>query len=938
MASVDEALFFCTSDPSGIKVGSGGGTSWLLFEAWKNSKTTDTLTSWLKSQKRVLIHGGGQGRRLPSYAAMGKLLLPIPVYRWERGQRLNQTLLDLQLPLLNRIIEASADNCHTLIASGDVLITSSETIQELPEADIICFGLSVDPSLASNHGVFVSKRNTPEQLEYMLQKPPIEKLSELVTDSLFTIDVGIWLLSDRAVNILMRKSGWSDSKESFMNQCPGYYDLYGSYGLALGSQPTAFDEEISSLKVAIKQIPGGQFYHFGTSSEIISSSLALQNAVTDQSEIWTKNVKPHPAIFIQNAKVDIPIMESHGNLWIENSHISKDWSLSGNQLITGIPENHWALNIPSEICLDISPIGPASYAVRPYGIKDAFRGELGSDTTQYLGSSFKTWLSDRAINFNSTDLQENCDLQDTAIFPVLDDSSQMNKVITWMIHNDNLEGKDIWLHSERISATDISNKTNLQRLEEQRSRYRVINWSQLANNYEKSVFFQVDLNHAAHDFADHGIDVPEAFKNIKDPLLNTHKGLFLSRINKYKGLESSRDKDSAFNVLQHSLLEALIQKKVSPVKNVYDDQIVWSRSPVRIDLAGGWTDTPPYSVLAGGNVVNISLELNGQPPLQAFLRPSEEKNIVLRSIDLGEREVVKTYADLEGYTNVGSPFAIPKAAFCLAGFHPRFSSHTYKDLKSQLDDFGCGLEISFLAAIPKGSGMGTSSILASTILGAISDFCSLEWDQFEICNRTLALEQLLTTGGGWQDQYGGIIPGVKLLQTGTGWNQTPKIRWLPDRLFTEPEYHSSMLLYYTGITRVAKNLLAEIVEGMFLNERDKISVLKEMKTHALDTWETIQLGDFEGYGKKIARSWTLNNQLDADTSNLQIESIISLIDDLCVGYKLPGAGGGGYLYIVAKDPDAALAILKRLDQNPPNPRARFVQMNISNKGMQVSRS
>jgi galactokinase/mevalonate kinase-like predicted kinase len=137
---------------------------------------------------------------------------------------------------------------------------------------------------------------------------------------------------------------------------------------------------------------------------------------------------------------------------------------------------------------------------------------------------------------------------------------------------------------------------------------------------------------------------------------------------------------------------------------------------------------------------------------------------------------------------------------------------------------------------------------------------------------------------------------------------------------------------------VAKNLLSEIVEGMFLNERDKIAVLKELKKHALDTWETIQLGDFEGFGKRIARSWRLNNQLDADTSNPQIESIISLIDDLCIGYKLPGAGGGGYLYIVAKDPDAALIIRKRLEQNPPNPRARFVQMNISNKGMQVSRS
>ena len=226
-------------------------------------------------------------------------------------------------------------------------------------------------------------------------------------------------------------------------------------------------------------------------------------------------------------------------------------------------------------------------------------------------------------------------------------------------------------------------------------------------------------------------------------------------------------------------------------------------------------------------------------------------------------------------------------------------------MQSQLEDFGSGIEISFLAALPKGSGMGTSSNLAATILGGLSEFCSLGWDSFEICNRTLGLEQLLTTGGGWQDQYGGIISGVKLLETKRGWDQTPRIRWLPDKLFTLPEYESSMLLYYTGITRVAKNLLADIVEGMFLNKHEHLSVLKEMKQHSLDTFETIQQGNYHAYGRKIARSWDLNKLLDSDTTNLEIDSIIDKIEDLSIGHKLAGAGGGGYLYICAKDPEAA---------------------------------
>ncbi|MEG0039981.1 MAG: hypothetical protein RR711_12505, partial [Bacteroides sp.] len=67
-------------------------------------------------------------------------------------------------------------------------------------------------------------------------------------------------------------------------------------------------------------------------------------------------------------------------------------------------------------------------------------------------------------------------------------------------------------------------------------------------------------------------------------------------------------------------------------------------------------------------------------------------------------------------------------------------------------------------------------------------------------------------------------------------------------------------------------------------------------------------------------------------------AIIRQIKDYTLGYKLPGAGGGGYLYMVAKDPQAALRIREVLTQNPPNSCARFVEMSLSQLGLQVSRS
>lgn len=151
------------------------------------------------------------------------------------------------------------------------------------------------------------------------------------------------------------------------------------------------------------------------------------------------------------------------------------------------------------------------------------------------------------------------------------------------------------------------------------------------------------------------------------------------------------------------------------------------RSPVRIDVAGGWTDTPPYSLYSGGSVVNLAIELNGQPPLQVYVKPCHEFHIVLRSIDMGAVEVIRSYEELQDYKKVGSPFSIPKAALTLAGFAPLFAAESHASLEEHLKAFGSGLEITLLVAIPAGSGLGTSSILASTVLGAINDFCGLAW-------------------------------------------------------------------------------------------------------------------------------------------------------------------------------------------------------------------
>lgn len=887
--------WFCTNDPIDHKLGSGGGTTWLLTQAYENemahsdANNQKTFEEWLSSEKRLLLHAGGQSRRLPAYAPSGKVLTPVPVFRWERGQRLSQDLLSLQIPLYKKIMDAAPSSLHTMIVSGDVLIRTTRPLQPIPEADVVCYGLWLGPEIAKNHGVFVSSCDTPSVLKCMLQKPSPATLGTIQKDHYYLTDIGIWLLSDKAVKVLMSHKG--------------EYDLYSEFGGAMGTEPTLNDDAVKELKVAILPLSGGEFYHFGTSHELLSSTLAIQNLVNDQRLIMHHSRKPHPCIFIQNSITKKAVDSSNEEVWIENSYISEGWSISQKNIITGVPKNNWNITLAPGQCIDIVPMGETQYVVRPYGFNDRFAGEE----------------------------------QQRPQFPIVDNIDEAGLVLRYMLNQetegeDKGKGKAIFEKAQKISAEQISATANLRRLFEQRREFRKHNWSALADNYEHSVFYQLDLNDAAKEFKANGIAMPKPLPD-SAPLLTRMKDAM------FRG-----DNDKAFGLLREGIVKTsnangINMPTLSSMSNkVATDQIVWGRSPVRIDIAGGWTDTPPFCLMEGGSVVNLAIELNGQQPIQTYVKPCREHHVVLKSIDLGASEIVETYEQLADFKRVGSPFSIPKAALALAGFLPQYSQEKYPDLKSQLMAFGCGIEITLLSAIPAGSGLGTSSVLAATVLGTINDFLSLGWDKNEICHKTLVLEQLLTTGGGWQDQFGGVLQGVKLLQTCKGFEQQPIVHWLPTDLYTQPEYQACHLLYYTGITRTAKTILAEIVQKMFLNDHDQVALLREMKAHSLQMYEAIQRNDFKEMGKLVGKTWLQNQAIDAGTNPLEVKKLTDLIDDLCLGYKLPGAGGGGYLYMVAKDPEAAARIKVILNANRPNGNARFVGMSLSKTGLQVSRS
>ena len=552
LEQVDRTEWFCTSDPVGSKLGSGGGTAWLLEACRQEWAPELSMHEWLGQEKRILLHAGGQSRRLPGYAPSGKILTPVPVFRWARGQRLSQNLLALQLPLYEQIMKNAPDSLHTLIASGDVFIRASKPLQPIPEADVVCYGLWVDPNLAKNHGVFVSSRQSPDKLDFMLQKPSVEELGNLMKTHLFLMDIGIWLLSDRAVELLV--------KRSHRNGELAFYDMYSEFGLTLGEHPKIQDEELNQLSVAILPLPGGEFYHYGTSRELISSTLNVQNIVIDQREIMLYKVKPHPAMFVQNADIANPLTSKNSEIWIENSCVGKEWTLHQQNIVTGVPANHWALDVPKGVCVDVVPMGEKEYVARPYGFHDAFRGDLSDEDTLYLGRPFVEWLSLRGLDLEHVECTH--DLQAARLFPVTDSVDDLGLVMRWMISEPDLqEGKDIWLRCPKMSADEISAKANLRRLNAQREAFRVSNWSVLAKNYDYSVFYQLNLEDAARQYVHYGLSLPKDLPETMPMMTRVSDQMFRARVMQLEGKPYQEYEARAFGLMREGLTEAALAKK-----------------------------------------------------------------------------------------------------------------------------------------------------------------------------------------------------------------------------------------------------------------------------------------------------------------------------------------------------------------------------------------
>lgn len=363
----------------------------------------------------------------------------------------------------------------------------------------------------------------------------------------------------------------------------------------------------------------------------------------------------------------------------------------------------------------------------------------------------------------------------------------------------------------------------------------------------------------------------------------------------------------------------------------------WVRveAAARIDFGGGWTDTPPYSIERGGTVLNAAITLHGRYPIVAEAMWLSEPRIVLESQDIEATWEPERVGEVLDYANPADPFALPKAALVLREIIPEDTIPSMS-ISEAMQRCGRGLRLITRTSIPRGSGLGTSSIMAGAVLACLARLLGMEVDQAQLFDEVLCLEQMLTTGGGWQDQVGGLVGGIKLVTTDPGLPQ--RIRVEPTRLSpeTKAELDRRLLLVYTGQQRLAKNLLRNVMGRWMARDREMVWILGEIARLALAMRDALESGDVDTFGALLGEHWKLNKRMDPGCTNPFIDELFEVMEPYIVGGKLAGAGGGGFAIVVTRDAEAADALEEVLATRYPGTPVSIWPSEVPDQGIQIA--
>lgn len=302
--------------------------------------------------------------------------------------------------------------------------------------------------------------------------------------------------------------------------------------------------------------------------------------------------------------------------------------------------------------------------------------------------------------------------------------------------------------------------------------------------------------------------------------------------------------------------------------------IIRSKAPLRLGLAGGGTDVSPYSDLYGGAILNATVDMFAY----TTIIPTDDGKVVFEAPDnhgLTESYEHPMQVDTNGY------FILHKGV--------------YNRVVHQFVGHPLSLRISSHVDVPAGSGMGTSSTLVVSILGAYAEWLKLPLGEYDIARIAYEIErEELQLAGGKQDQYAATFGGFNFMEFH---GNNVIVNPLRIRPRYQDELNHNLLLYYTDTSHVSADIIKEQQRNVTDKKQSSIESMHKLKEQAMQMKEVLLKGDIDSIGRLLDFGWEHKKQMAASVSNPRIDAIYSAAKQAgASGGKISGAGGGGFMF------------------------------------------
>lgn len=898
--------FVALPDRDGKRVGSGGATLEVLKYLRSQEESFEKL-------RVLVIHSGGDSKRVPQYSALGKLFSPVP-HKLPNGR--NSTLFDEFMICMSSVPSRIREGM--VLLSGDVLLLFNPLQIDYNNVGAAAISFKEHVETGKNHGVYLNGENG--NVKCCLQKKSVEVLRSVgaVNDSnCVDIDTGALIFStemmeslysliaapedyDRHVNARTRLSLYADflyplaedsTLEDFYKEKPE-----GEFCPELTAARERVWKVLRPYRMKLLRLAPAKFIHFGTTREI----LGLMNGGVDEykdlgwSRIVGSSIKGDTAGYNSVLSSRSTIGEG---CYLEVSYVHRNSKIGDHCVLSYIEVSD--REIPDNVVLHGLKQRDGSFVVRIFGIGDNPKenklfGKDLDELEQKLG--VRLWENSAHSLWEANLYAEADNIQDG-----VDAALNLYRIV----NDESAADIEQWRNAEKKSLCSGFNAADPD---------AIIAWNR---RMEDLVAMDEITKAIRHKVPAQKLQKRTTLTKIQREWLKKRldKSDFgeRMRLHYYLGvvLEDENEIQECFHIIQAEMLEATI-KSLSYNENA---RIVTDRHtvnlPLRVNWGGGWSDTPPYCNENGGTVLNVAILLNGKKPVEVTLERIDELKIVFDSRDMDVHGEFDTIEPLQATGDPFDPFALQKACLLACGIIPQ-KGYKLEDILRRL---GGGFVMhSEVTDVPKGSGLGTSSILSAACVKAVFEFTGIEFTEEDLYAHVLAMEQIMSTGGGWQDQVGGATPGLKYMSSMPGLKQEIKVTHVELPESARKELDERFVLIYTGQRRLARNLLRDVVGRYVGNEPDSLFALEEIqKTAALMRFE-LERGNVDGFAKLLDYHWELSKKVDAGSSNTLIEQIFSSIEEMIDGRLVCGAGGGGFLQVILKKGITREDVEKRLNE------------------------